>query len=154
MSIKHIINSNTESIYVTDTYNTIANEFSHTRFSVWSNVAKFINSFPTKAICLEVDAVMAKICYYGMISHFTVVMSLKNSLKSAKINNSTLSLANNLSLPYQNNSYDYVLSIAVIHHFASYQHRKQAIKELIRVTKHSGEIFIEVWAFRTRKRRY
>ena len=55
--------------------------------------------------------------------------------------------ANNLSLPYQDNSYDYVLSIAVIHHFASYQHRKQAIKELIRVTKHSGEIFIEVWAF-------
>ena len=46
MSIKHIINSNTESIYVTDTYNTITNEFSHTRFSVWSNVAKFINSFP------------------------------------------------------------------------------------------------------------
>ena len=44
MSTKHIILPNTESTYVTDTYNTIANEF-NTRFSVWSNVAKFINSF-------------------------------------------------------------------------------------------------------------
>ena len=54
MSTKHTITPNTETTYVTNTYNTIANEFSHTRFSVWSNVAKFINSFPTKAICLEV----------------------------------------------------------------------------------------------------
>ena len=115
------------------------------RFSVWSNVAKFINSFPTKAIC-QLDAVMAKICYYGMITFHGCDIA-EEFVKICKNKQLNVITANNLSLPYQNNSYDYVLSIAVIHHFASYQHRKQAIKELIRVTKPSGKIFIEVWAF-------
>ena len=146
MSIKHTILPNTELTYVTNTYNTIAHEFSHTRFSVWSNVAKFINSFPTKAICLEVGCGNGKNMLLRDDLTFHGCDVAEEFVKICKNKQLHVITANNLSLPYQNNSYDYVLSIAVIHHLASYQHRKQAIKELIRVTKPSGQIFIEVWA--------
>ena len=55
-------------------------------------------------------------------------------------------LANNLSLPFEDNYFDYVLSIAVIHHFCNTERRLKALSELIRVTKTHGDILVYVWA--------
>ena len=44
----------------------------------------------------------------------------------------------------ENSIYDYCMCIAVIHHLATYENRKQSIKELIRVTKPNGKIFMEI----------
>ena len=142
----HIIQNNTEIKYVEKTYNTIANEFSHTRFSVWSNVADFINSFPYNSLCLEVGCGNGKnMCLRDdLIFHGCDVA--EEFVKICKDKGLNVITANNLSLPYLDNTYDYLLSIAVIHHLASYENRKQSIKELIRVTKPDGQIFIEVWA--------
>ena len=60
-------------------------------------------------------------------------------------------------MPFNDNEFDYVLSVAVIHHFSSSERRIEAIKELIRITKKGGDIFIQVWAFEqpeTSKRKF
>ena len=48
----------------------------------------------------------------------------------------------------ENILYDYVMCIAVIHHLSNKERRKQAIKELLRITKKDGKILIYVWAKR------
>lgn len=49
------------------------------------------------------------------------------------------------SLPYADNSYDFVISLAVIHHIEDSEGRLQALKEIYRVLKPNGEVFITVW---------
>lgn len=53
---------------------------------------------------------------------------------------------NAIDLPFENDSFDYVLSVAVIHHLSSDARRQVAVEEMIRTTKVGGFIFIEVWA--------
>tara|TARA_B100001057_G_C22804848_1_gene932963 strand:- start:241 stop:720 length:480 start_codon:yes stop_codon:yes gene_type:complete len=49
------------------------------------------------------------------------------------------------SIPIRNNVFDSVISIAVIHHIYFEVDRINAIRELVRVTKPGGTIFISVW---------
>jgi tRNA (uracil-5-)-methyltransferase TRM9 len=48
-------------------------------------------------------------------------------------------------LPYANDFFDFAVSIAVYHHIEDKTGRLQALKELYRVLKPSGEAFITVW---------
>ncbi|MEW6063509.1 MAG: class I SAM-dependent methyltransferase [Nanoarchaeota archaeon] len=48
-------------------------------------------------------------------------------------------------LPFKNESFDYVLSIAVLHHLNSKEKRIKSLKEIKRVLKNEGEALILVW---------
>jgi tRNA (uracil-5-)-methyltransferase TRM9 len=48
---------------------------------------------------------------------------------------------------FSDQSYDVVLSVAVIHHLSESVRRQQAIQEMFRVLKPKGCMFIQVWAF-------
>ena len=51
-----------------------------------------------------------------------------------------------LNIPFKDNTFDYTICIAVIHHLSTNEKRKKAISELLRVTKPNGKILILVWA--------
>jgi SAM-dependent methyltransferase len=67
---------------------------------------------------------------------------------------------NCLTLPFKNQVFDVVISIAVIHHFSTEKHRLRALKgtslsynnphiyalEIVRVIKPGGKMLIYVWA--------
>lgn len=48
-------------------------------------------------------------------------------------------------LPYENNFFDNVIAIAVIHCIEGEENRDKTIKEIYRVLKKKGKIFIKVW---------
>ncbi len=48
-------------------------------------------------------------------------------------------------LPYENDSFDFAIAVAVYHHIVDNEGRTQALKELYRVLKPGGEAFITVW---------
>ncbi|KAF9796182.1 hypothetical protein SFRURICE_010191, partial [Spodoptera frugiperda] len=52
----------------------------------------------------------------------------------------------NLCLPFRDESFDAVLSIAVVHHFATVERRAMALRELARVTRIGGRLLLTVWA--------
>lgn len=52
----------------------------------------------------------------------------------------------NLALPFRDESLDAVVSIAVVHHFATTDRRVCALRELARVLRIGGRIIISVWA--------
>ena len=49
------------------------------------------------------------------------------------------------NLPYADNSFDFVISLAVIHHIEDSEGRLKALKEIYRVLKPNSEAFITVW---------
>ncbi|XP_028401242.1 tRNA (carboxymethyluridine(34)-5-O)-methyltransferase-like isoform X2 [Dendronephthya gigantea] len=63
-------------------------------------------------------------------------------------------IANNLNLPYRSSTMDAVISVGVLHHFASYKRRLQSVKELARILKPGGQILIYVWACEQKKRKF
>jgi len=56
-----------------------------------------------------------------------------------------LDVADADDLPYKNTSFDYVISIAVIHHLDTKESRANAIQEIRRVLKPGGKALISVW---------
>ena len=63
-------------------------------------------------------------------------------------------VADSLILPVRSNSIDFVISIAVIHHFSTDSLRIQAIEEIYRVLTKDGEALIYVWAYEQENKKF
>jgi len=142
-----IKNKEIEKEFVVSTYNKIAKNFSDTRYAVWNSVTEFINEIPINSSVLEVGCGNGKNMMLRNDLNFDGCDISKEFVKMCKCKGLNVIEANNLNLPYNDNIYDYTLSVAVIHHLSTENKRLKSIKELIRVTKPGGKIFIEVWAF-------
>lgn len=57
----------------------------------------------------------------------------------------SLMVADAVSLPFQDRSFDWIISVAAHHHILDKQGRLQAFRELRRVIKPGGEVFLTVW---------
>lgn len=55
-----------------------------------------------------------------------------------------------MSLPYKDDSFDAVLSIAVIHHIATTERRVRALRELARVLRVGGGVATKILKILTR----
>lgn len=68
-------------------------------------------------------------------------------------------MADTLTLPHQNERFDFGISIAVIHHLSSRDRRVEAIKEIVRVLKKpyggsgAGQALLFVWALEQKNSR-
>lgn len=132
---------------IKETYNNISESFNHTRYNIWRCVKEFLDNIESKSLIGDIgcgngkNMVYRKDCYnYGCdLSDNLVKICLKKDLNVV--------LGNILNIPYNNDIFNYVLCVAVIHHLDSIIKRKRAIDELIRITKPGGNIFILVWAF-------
>ncbi|XP_058821775.1 uncharacterized protein LOC131683645 isoform X2 [Topomyia yanbarensis] len=67
---------------------------------------------------------------------------------------SEVAICDNLELPFREESFDAVLSLAVVHHFATTERRVGAIRELARILRIGGRVIITVWALEQRHRRF
>ncbi|ALC46751.1 CG42261 [Drosophila busckii] len=65
-----------------------------------------------------------------------------------------VALCDNLELPFRDDSFDAVLSLAVVHHFATTERRVRALRELARILRIGGRVVITVWALEQRHRRF
>ena len=78
----------------------------------------------------------------------------KNLTEIAREKDSEVLICDNLALPYKDDSFDAVLSIAVIHHIATTERRVRAIRELARILRVGGRIIISVWSMEQPHRRF
>lgn len=136
-----------EEVYVKDAYNCIANEFDKTRHCHWKGVVDFVNSLTSGCHVLDAGCGNGKnmqirmndIKYTGCdISEKLVEICKKKELN--------VILANIKALPFDNEFFDAVVCIAVLHHIALEQDRLGALEELLRVLKPGGKLLFQVWA--------
>ena len=136
-----------EEINVKYVYDTIAKEFSETRYRPWSCVEEFLNDVKKGSKIGDIGCGNGKnMVYRRDCDNYGCDFSqgLVNICKSKGLNTIYGDI---LDIPYENDNFDYTLCIAVIHHLSTVEKRRKAIQEIMRVTKKGGKALILVWAF-------
>lgn len=146
MSFESIDIPELEADNVVNVYDTIAKKFSHTRYKAWDTTIDFINSLDHDTKTLEVGCGNGKnmnlredILFFGCdISEGLQTICLNKGLQVIK--------CDGCDLKYEDDFFDSVYSIAVLHHMSNDDRRLKFISEMVRVTKDKGKIFFQVWA--------
>lgn len=137
-----------EDRFVTQVYDQIAPHFSSTRYKPWSNVERFLlNSCSKYSLVADVGCGNGK--YMSVNKDLLMLGSdISEGLLSICVNKEfEVLIASNEKLPYRSESFDAVISVAVVHHFSTDARRQNAINELYRICKPGGKVLICVWAF-------
>ncbi len=132
-------------------YDLVSDKFSATRKFFWRGM-EFIGNYVKdgdrvldfgcgNGRLLELFA-DKKIEYYGVDPSQKLVDLAQEKYPNSKFSKLNLSQS---SLPLEDNFFNSVYSIAVFHHFPSFQYRKKIAEELYRLTAKDGQVIITVW---------
>ncbi|KAF7492531.1 Alkylated DNA repair protein alkB -like protein 8 [Sarcoptes scabiei] len=138
-----------ENQFVHHTYDEIADHFSETRYKCWPNVSKFLHSLYPGSIVLDVGCGNGRflgenpqIITLGT-DHSANLLEICNRKNFETFIDDCLSIDSTL----RNGIFDAILSIAVVHHFASDARRLRAIHAILNLLADNGQALIYVWAF-------
>jgi len=130
-------------------YNLIAKDFSRTRQNIWEEFSIF------KDYVKDGDKVLDAGCGNGRLLElfrdnsidYTGIDVSEELVKLAKEKypENKFFAADNLNLPFPDNNFDKIFSVAVLHAIPSKELREKAIFELKRVLKPSGLLILTVW---------
>jgi len=142
---KKIIQKNKED------WDDIAKKFSNTRQYLWPELKSLNNYVKTGDRVLDLGCGNARLIKaFKKEIYYTGVDISKNLINIAKKkyqdkDNIKLINANVINLPFKENSFDIVFSIAMFHHIPGLQLRKNFLKEIARVLKKDSNLIITVW---------
>lgn len=132
---------------VKDTYNQIADEFDNTRKHVWNCTRNFLDKMNVNQCGLEIGCGNGKNMMYNLQLNIKGIDICDKFIDLCKKKNLNVELGDMMCLTYDNDTFDYVYSVAVLHHIDTKDKRINAINEMFRVCKNNGHIFITVWSF-------
>lgn len=138
-----------EEQHVHAVYNEIATHFSDTRYKPWPVVSNFLLSRPIGSIGIDVGCGNGK---YLAVNPLVFLIGSDRSdalLECAhRINPQQYNLvcADGLHLPHRDNTFDFGISIAVVHHWSTRERRVAAIRQLLSKLRVGGEALIHCWA--------
>jgi tRNA (uracil-5-)-methyltransferase TRM9 len=133
---------------IREVYNKISNDFDDTRYRVWTCTSRFMDPLEKGLNGLEVGCGNGKNILYRKDDLNIKGIDICDKLVDiCKKKNLDVIQGNMTSLPYSDESFDFVYCIAVLHHLKTKEERIQALNEIFRVCKKGGKIFVLVWAF-------
>ncbi|XP_058832798.1 alkylated DNA repair protein alkB homolog 8 [Topomyia yanbarensis] len=127
-------------------YNEIAKHFSETRHSPWPRVETFLRSLPTGSVLIDIGCGNGK---YLALNPQSAALGCDRSDELLKVctgRGLNVLQCDCLALPFRSASADACICIAVIHHLATEERRRQAISEMARVLRPGGRALVYVWA--------
>ncbi|XP_014483303.1 PREDICTED: uncharacterized protein LOC106748900 [Dinoponera quadriceps] len=141
-----------EQAYVHEVYEQCAEKTTQSKH--WPRVYQFLQELEPGALVCDIGCGNGK---YLSVNHsiFKVgVDRCKRFTDIAREKENEVLICDNLALPFREESFDAVLSIAVVHHFATTERRVHALKELARVLRIGGRLVISVWAMEQKHRKF
>lgn len=145
-----------EKQHVYEVYEKIAPHFSNTRYKPWPMIVDFLNELPDGSLVADVGCGNGK--YLGVNPKLTMIgtdrsFNLIACAREKSQNNQTF-VADSLKLPLRSETFDSVISIAVVHHFSSDSLRLQALSEMLRILRPGGTMLVYVWAYEQEHRKF
>lgn len=144
--MKRIPPEEMEKIHVNQVYDKIAEHFNNTRYKPWPGVKKFVSSLEPNSLLLDLG------CGNGRnlgINSKVIDMGTDISMPLCKIaskNGRPIFRSSAIDIPIRSNTFDHIICIAVIHHFASDDRRIKCLQEISRILKVGGTAFVTAWA--------
>ncbi|RDW83112.1 putative tRNA (uracil-5-)-methyltransferase TRM9 [Coleophoma crateriformis] len=136
-----------EEQHVHEVYEQIASHFSSTRYKAWPIVKQFMQSLTPGSVGLDVGCGNGK---YLAVNHDVFIIGSDRSSNLVKIASQhqphAAIVADTLALPHQAASFDFAISIAVIHHLSTPERRTEAVAAILECLKDEGKALIYVWA--------
>ncbi|KAF2182775.1 S-adenosyl-L-methionine-dependent methyltransferase [Zopfia rhizophila CBS 207.26] len=144
-----------EAEHVHSVYEQIAFHFSSTRYKPWPIVERFLQELPDGSVCVDVGCGNGK---YLAVNPRVFIVGSDRSTNLVKIATRhephACVVADNLSLPHPPRSFDFAISIAVIHHLSTPSRRIEAVRAVLELLKppssaanlSGGKALIYVWA--------
>ncbi|KAK3910359.1 putative tRNA methyltransferase 9B [Frankliniella fusca] len=120
----------------------------------WPKVAQFLHDLEPGALVCDVGCGNGK---YLSINPSVFKIGVDRCLsltELAREKEHEVLVCDNLALPFRDECFDAVLSVAVVHHLATTERRVSAIRELARVLRIGGRLIITVWAMEQRHRKF
>lgn len=133
--------------YVKCTYDTIADDFSSTRYKKWPKVEAFLEDQPCASLMLDIGCGNGK--YLDNQSTFNIGCdSSSELLRICRSRKFEVVQCDMMRLPFREDSFDVVICIAALHHIVMAQRRQTCLEGMIdRITSNGGKLLIQVWAF-------
>ena len=137
------------------TFDKIEKEFNVTRVWSWPEVRKFIKSMKKNSNVLDLGCGNGRDIKtllennhkpIGLDSSKKLLNIAKKRYPKAKFIHADMS-----KIPLKDNSIDYILSIASFHHLKTKKERLSCLKEIKRVLKPNGKLFLSIWALKGKK---
>lgn len=131
---------------VKDVYNKIAPHFDVSRQRVWGSVKTFLTGLPPNAHVLDLGCGNGKNMLYRTDLQMTGVDNAVAQVDICLKKQLQVHEADITDLPFQTETFDYMLCVATYHHLDSDSLRQKALQEIHRCLKPGGRIHIVVWA--------
>lgn len=137
-------------------YNLIAEDFSSTRSFIWPELNVLTNYVKDYEKVLDLGCGNGRLFeifknkeieYFGIDNSEKLIGIAKKNIPFINFQ-----IADALKLPFPDNYFDKVFSVAVLHHIPSKEFRLQFFKEIKRVLKPKGELILTVWGLWRNKR--
>jgi ubiquinone/menaquinone biosynthesis C-methylase UbiE len=134
-----------------ENYNLIAKEFAETRKEIWEELKFLFEDLKEGEKVLDLGCGNGrwykifkekKVDYFGIDNSEKLIEIAKESFPEAKF-----FVGDAMNLPFQDNFFDKVYSIAVLHHIPSDVLRMKFLNEAKRVLKPQGKLVLTVWRF-------
>ena len=130
-------------------YNLIAEDFSKTRWNIWSEFNIFRDYVKQEDKVLDAGCGNGRLLelFKDKIIDYTGIDISEKLIELAKKKypQNAFLIADNLNLPFPNDNFDKVFSVAVLHTIPSRELREKALSELKRVLKPKGLLILTVW---------
>lgn len=143
-----------EKYHVRHVYNQIAPHFVGSTHKAWPKVEEFLLSLPAGSLIADVGCGTGK--YLGLAPE-SFILGSDSCLKLGEIavkRGHNVVACDNQNLPFRDNCFDAVISVGVIHHFASARRRIKALEELYRILQPGGKMLVYVWALEQDERKF
>ena len=126
-------------------YDKIASEFSNTRANQWPFIDRFMETVPKGNKILDIGWGNGRnMCYPDY--EFSGVDISSEFVKICCDRGLDVKKGTMTELPFENNSFDVILSIASFHHLNNESNRNKALQEMKRVLQPGGIVLLYVWS--------
>nr|XP_005286672.1 probable tRNA methyltransferase 9B isoform X1 [Chrysemys picta bellii]XP_042698732.1 probable tRNA methyltransferase 9B isoform X1 [Chrysemys picta bellii]XP_042698733.1 probable tRNA methyltransferase 9B isoform X1 [Chrysemys picta bellii]XP_042698734.1 probable tRNA methyltransferase 9B isoform X1 [Chrysemys picta bellii]XP_042698735.1 probable tRNA methyltransferase 9B isoform X1 [Chrysemys picta bellii] len=146
--------SQLEKDHVHSVYEKIAPHFHDARYKAWPKVQQFLADQETGSLIADIGCGNGKYLHINSQTYKVGCDYCFPLVESARNDGHEVMVCHSLCLPYRNECFDAVLSIAVIHHFSTKERRVRAIKEMARTLRVGGQMMIYVWAMEQKRRKF